>query len=95
MSKDQYQLEFATTIVQKSTTVYHLDWHKKGIEFLISSFFLVYLLLLLQLVAHCHIKFQSIPSLMPFTNPEFYYLEMSLSNILMIGLLKQQDGNFF
>ena len=36
---------------------------------------------------------------MPFTlndDPRFYDLEMSLSNIFMIGLLfKQQDGIFF
>ena len=43
----------------------------------------------------------NIPSLMPFTltdNPQFYGSEMSLSNILMIGLFRsnnQQDGNFF
>ena len=41
-----------------------------------------------------------IPSLMPFTltdDPQFYGSEMSLSNILMIGLFRsnsQQDGNF-
>ena len=39
------------------------------------------------------------PSLMPFTlndDPRFYDLEMSSSNIFMIGLLfKQQDGIFF
>ena len=39
-------------------------------------------------MAFCHLKFQGFPSLMPFTlsgNPQFYGLEMSLSNILMIG----------
>ena len=42
-----------------------------------------------------------IPSLMPFTltdDPQFYGSEMSLSNILMIGLFRsnsKQDGNFF
>ena len=40
-------------------------------------------------MAFCHIKFQSIPSLMPFTlngDPQFYGLKMSLSNTLMIDL---------
>ena len=45
-------------------------------------------------MAFCHIKFQSIPLLMPFTlidNPQFYCLEMSLSNILMIGLFRSNN----
>ena len=41
LQEDQYQLEFVTTILQKSTTVYHLNWYKTGIEFLIDSFCLV------------------------------------------------------
>ena len=32
---EQHQLEFVTTTVQKSTTVYHLDRHKPGTEFLV------------------------------------------------------------
>ena len=45
-------------------------------------------------MAFYHIKFQSIPLLMPFTlidNPQFYCLEMSLSNILMIGLFRSNN----
>ena len=39
----------------------------------------------------CHIKFQSIQLLMLYTfsgDPQFYGLEVSLSNILMIGLFR-------
>ena len=39
--EDKHQLEFVTTIVQKFTTVYHLQWYKTGIEFLIGSFLLL------------------------------------------------------
>ena len=35
--EDQHQLEFATTIVQKSTTVSYLHWYKTGIQFLIAA----------------------------------------------------------
>ena len=33
--EDQHQLEFVTTIVEKSTTVDDLPWYENGIEFLI------------------------------------------------------------
>ena len=82
--EDQLQLEFVTTIVEKYTTVYYLHWYKTGIELLIGNYFLDKII-----VAFCHIQFQSIPSLMPFTltdDPHFYGLKMSLSNIWMIGL---------
>ena len=49
-------------------------------------------------MALCHLKFQGIPSLMPFTlsgDPQFYGLEMSLSNILMIGLFHSNTGYWF
>ena len=35
IGKDQDQLEFVTTTIRKSTTVYHLHRHKTGTEFLI------------------------------------------------------------
>ena len=45
-------------------------------------------------MAFCHITFQNIPSVIPFTltdDLQFYGLEMSLSNILMIGLFHSNN----
>ena len=56
------------------------------------SFFLVKL----TLVAFCHIKFQIIPSLMPFTlanDSQVHGLEVSLSNILMIDDILFRSNN--
>ena len=45
-------------------------------------------------VAFCHIEFQNIPSLMLFTltdDLQFYSLQVSFSNILMIGLFRSNN----
>ena len=36
MWEGQHQQEFVATIVQKSTTIYHIHWYKTKIEFLIA-----------------------------------------------------------
>ena len=57
-----------------------------------------FLLAIVNISGICHMKFQSIPSLMPSTltdNPYLYGLGMSLSKNLMIGLFRSNNRMIF